>query len=85
MSRSFSFVHRLLFNCLYYLRLAGLKVKFLWDTLNHYLLIRQIGRAIWREKPLSLLALSFISYFGYFREAFFIDSARQKIWMFEVA
>ncbi len=34
---------------------------------------------------MSLFALSFISYFGYFREAFFIDSARQKIWMFEVA
>lgn len=39
MSRSFSFIYRLMFNLLYFIRLLGLKVKFLWDTLNHYLLI----------------------------------------------
>jgi hypothetical protein len=44
-----------------------------------------MGRALWREKLLTFFALAYISYFGYFREAYFIDISRKRIRMFEIA
>ncbi|TNV85353.1 hypothetical protein FGO68_gene1078 [Halteria grandinella] len=75
-----AFIYRVLYGTYYYLRLLGLRLKFVWDTLNHYLLIKQLLSFAWREKFLTLLTLSYASYFLYFRPTYLIDPSRDYIW-----
>jgi hypothetical protein len=62
--------------------LTGLKLKFLWDTLDHYLLVKRIGSALWREKAITLSLAGLIGYyFGGIRQAYFMDPSRDYIWV----
>lgn len=79
--RNFYFVYRMFYNLFYYTRLTGLKLKFLWDTLDHYLLIKHLAKLAWREKLISGTFLAYTSYFLYFREAYFMSPARDYIWL----
>ena len=74
-------MYKLVYNIVYFVRLGGLKVKFLWDTLNHYLLIKYIAQSLWKEKLIATLGIAYGSYFLYFREAYFVDSSRDYIWI----
>ena len=85
MSRSFSFVYWLLYNIGYFFKLFGIKAKFLWDTLDHYLLIKKIGRLFWTQKYYSMIGIAFFSYFGYFRSKYFVNPQAQKVLLFEMA
>lgn len=39
---------RILSNFVYLVRVSGLKIKFLWDTLNHYFLLMSLLRLMWQ-------------------------------------
>ena len=41
---SASFMYKVVYSIVYFVRLCGLQIKFLWDTLNHFLLIKYIAR-----------------------------------------
>ena len=82
--QNFYFIYRMLYNMFYYLRLTGMKLKFLWDTLDHYLLIRRIGRTFWREKLISGTIIAYLSYFLYFRETYFMNPAKDYIWIQDI-
>lgn len=82
--RNFYFAYRMLYNLFYYTRLTMLKLKFLWDTLDHYLLIKHLAKLAWREKLISATLVGYATYFLYFREAYFMSPARDYIWLQEV-
>jgi hypothetical protein len=79
---NFSFVYRFFYNMFYYTRLTGMKLKFLWDTLDHYLLLKQISRIAWREKLISSTLLWYTAYFLYVRNTFFMRP--DYIWLQDV-
>ncbi len=58
---------RILSNFVYLVKVSGLKIKFLWDTLNHYFLLMSILRLMWKEKAIVGSVLSLLSYYLYFR------------------
>jgi len=74
-------MYKLVYSLVYFVRLCGLKVKFLWDTLNHYLLIKYIARSLWKEKLIATVGIAYVSYFLYFRDAYFLDPSRNYIWI----
>jgi hypothetical protein len=79
---NFYFVYRFFYNMFYYTRLTGMKLKFLWDTLDHYLLLKQICRIVWREKLISSTLLWYSAYFFYVRNTFFMRP--DYIWLQDV-
>ena len=59
-------------------------MKFLWDTLNHYLLLMSIARTLWKEKLMTSICLAYLSYFMYFRQMYFMDPITDKIWIKDI-
>lgn len=79
--QNFHFIYQLAQNCFYYLRLGGLKVKLLWETLDHYFLIRFVLRSLWREKLITFTLVGYLAYFLHYRESKFINPTTSKIWI----
>ena len=77
-------MYRVMFSFIYYLRLFGLKLKFLWDTLNHYLLLKFIAKTLWKEKLITCISAGFLYYFTYFRPTYVMRPAEQFIWIQDV-
>jgi len=72
-------MYKVVHNIAYFFRICGLKTKFLWDTLNHYLLIKYAAKSLWQEKVITFIGMAFVSYFLYFREAYFVSPSRNYI------
>ena len=75
----FSFVSRPVNNLIYYAKLSAIKTKILWDTLNHYLLFKQIMRQLWRERQIVVPAVSLYLYSFWGREKYLINYEKKQI------
>ncbi|CDW73020.1 UNKNOWN [Stylonychia lemnae] len=76
---------RIIYNLGYYGRITGIKLKFLWDTLNHYLLLKSTLRLIWNQKLVFGLIGWYLSYFLYFRQKYFINHTTGEIYFQQLA
>eukprot|EP00347_Sterkiella_histriomuscorum_P017992 403347199 len=77
----YNFISKIAGNMMYYGRITGLKLKYFWDTLNHYLLLMYIIRTLWSQKLLTLIGLTLLSYTFYFRQLYFINHKTQKLYL----
>lgn len=74
-----AFMYKILWGLFYSLRWLGLSIKFVWYSLK----LNYIFGFAWREKLITLIGISYLSYFLYYREALFIDASRDYIWLLD--